>query len=261
MAFKAKDDLPDKEFNPFSLQNKKILITGASSGIGRATAIECSKMGAAVIITARNEERLQETFSRLEGHGHKKIIADLTITNDIDTLVESIDHLNGLVNNAGINKLLPPQFINENDLNMIFRTNTIAPILLIQKLLKKKKIQKGASIVFTSSIAGIYGATPANSMYSSSKGAINGFMMNIALDLINKGIRCNSVNPGHIKTNIMDHGMVTDEQLEEHKKKYPLGRFGKPEEIACGIVYLLSDASSFVNGISLVIDGGITANR
>jgi NAD(P)-dependent dehydrogenase (short-subunit alcohol dehydrogenase family) len=233
------------------LKNKTILITGASSGIGRATAIECSKLGAQVIITARNREKLQETFSQLEGDGHKKIIADLTITEDID-------QLHGLVNNAGINKLLLPQFINEKDLNMTFQVNTIAPILLTQKLLKKKKLQKGSSIVFTSSVAGVYSVTPGNSMYSASKGAINGFMKNIALDLLDKGIRCNSVNPGMVETNIMEHGMVTEEQLEEHKKKYPLGRFGKPEEIAYAIIYLLSDAASFVNGTSLVIDGGVT---
>jgi len=234
------------------------LITGASSGIGRATAIECSKMGATVIITARNEEKLQETFSQLEGAGHKKVIADLTVTDEIDKLVEATDPLDGLVNNAGINKLCPPQFINENDLNMIFRVNTMAPILLTQKLLKHKKIHKGASIVFTSSLDGVYTATPANSIYSSSKGAVNGFMMNLSLDLMGKKIRCNSVNPGYVETNILKHGMVTDEQLEEHKKKYPLGRFGKPEEIAYGIIYLLSDAASFMNGSSLIIDGGIS---
>ena len=243
-------------FNPFSLKNKVILITGASSGIGRATAIECSKMGAAVIITARNREQLQETFSQLEGNGHKIFIADLTKPEDIDKLAGSVDKLNGLVNNAGVNKLLPPQFINEKDLSMIFQVNTIAPILLSQKLLKSKKLEKGASIVFTSSIAGVYNVSPANSMYSSSKGAINGFMKNLALDLMEKGIRCNSVNPGHVETNIMEHGMVTEEQMKEHKKKYPMGRFGKPEEIAYGIIYLLSDASSFMNGTSLIIDGG-----
>jgi NAD(P)-dependent dehydrogenase (short-subunit alcohol dehydrogenase family) len=246
--------------NPFSLENKTVLITGASSGIGRATAIECSKMRATVIITARNVERLEETFSQLQGNGHGKIIADLTVTEDIEKLAESLSRLDGVVNNAGINKLLLPQFINEQDLNMTFRVNTIAPILLMQKLLKHKKITKGASIVFTSSVSGVYGVSPVNSMYSASKGAINGFMMNIALDLMSKGIRCNSVNPGMVETNIMDHGAVTEEQLEEHKKKYPLGRFGKPEEVAYAIIYLLSDAASFVNGTSLVIDGGITIN-
>jgi NAD(P)-dependent dehydrogenase (short-subunit alcohol dehydrogenase family) len=234
------------------------LITGASSGIGRATAIECSKMGARVIITARNEERLQKTFSQLEGDGHEKIIADLTATADIDKLANSVDQLHGLVNNAGINKLLLPQFINEKDLNITFQVNTIAPILLTQKLLKMKKLRKGSSIVYVSSVAGVYSSTPGNSMYSASKGAINGFMKNIALDLLNKEIRCNSVNPGMVDTNIMEHGIVTEEQLEEHKKKYPLGRFGKPEEIAYAIIYLLSDAASFVNGTSIVIDGGVT---
>jgi len=249
----------NEEKNPFSLKGKTVLITGASSGIGRATAIECSKMGANVIITARNEERLKETFSQLCGTGHIKIIADLAISEEIEKLAESVGKLNGLVNNAGINKLLLPQFINEKDLNETLQINTIAPILLTQKLLKKKKLLDGSSIVFTSSIAGVYGVSPANSMYSASKGAINGFMMNAALDLIKKGIRCNSVNPGTIETELITaKGTVSKEQLEEYKKKYPLGRFGKPEEIAYGIVYLLSDASAFVNGTSLVIDGGIT---
>ena len=249
----------NEEKNPFSLKGKTVLITGASSGIGRATAIECSKMGANVIITARNEERLKETFSQLCGTGHIKIIADLAISEEIEKLAESVGKLNGLVNNAGINKLLLPQFINEKDLNETLQINTIAPILLTQKLLKKKKLLDGSSIVFTSSIAGVYGVSPANSMYSASKGAINGFMMNVALDLIKKGIRCNSVNPGTIETELITaKGTVSKEQLEEYKKKYPLGRFGKPEEIAYGIVYLLSDASAFVNGTSLVIDGGIT---
>jgi len=249
----------NEKINPFSLKGKIVLITGASSGIGRATAIECSKMGANVIITARNEERLEETFSKLCGTGHIKIIADLAISEEIEKLAESVGKLNGLVNNAGINKLLLPQFINEKDLNETLQINTIAPILLTQKLLKKKKLLDGSSIVFTSSIAGVYGVSPANSMYSASKGAINGFMMNVALDLIKKGIRCNSVNPGMIETELITaKGTVSKEQLEEYKKKYPLGRFGKPEEIAYGIVYLLSDASVFVNGTSLVIDGGIT---
>ena len=250
-----------ENINPFSLENKIVLITGASSGIGRATAIECSKMGAQVIITARNEQRLEETYTQLTGTGHKKIIADLSVTCDIDKLVDTVESLNGLVNNAGINKLLLPQFINEKDLNETLQVNTIAPILLTQKLLKKKKMLKGSSIVFTSSTEGVFGVSPANSIYSASKGAINGFMMNMALDLMKKGIRCNSVNPGTVETDLITaKGAVTKEQLEEHKKKYPLGRFGKPEEIAYAIVYLLSEAAAFVNGTSLVIDGGVTLN-
>jgi NAD(P)-dependent dehydrogenase (short-subunit alcohol dehydrogenase family) len=261
MAINGENQKGTGGFNPFSLENKTILITGASSGIGRATAIECSKMGAKVIITARNGERLQETFSQLNGEGHNKILADLTISEDIERLVDSVPKLDGLVNNAGINKLLPPQFINEKDLNMTFQVNTIAPILVTQKLLKNKKLQNGSSIVFTSSIGGVYSVSPANSMYSASKGAINGFMMNIALDLMEKGIRCNSVNPGMVETNIMEQGVVSEEQLETHKKKYPLGRFGKPEEVAYAIIYLLSDASIFVNGTKLVIDGGVSIHH
>lgn len=247
-----------KDFNPFSLQDKTVLITGASSGIGRAAAVECSKMGAKVILTARNEEKLQETLALMEGDEHKIIKADLTRMEDINMLADSAGQINGLVNNAGINRLMLPQFINEKELNNTFQVNTFAPILLTQKLLKKKKLPKGSSIVFISSVSGVYGVYPANSIYSASKGAVNGFMRNTALDLLEKGIRCNAVNPSQIETNIMGDGMIAEEQLEELKKKYPLGRFGKPEEIAYAIVYLLSDAASFVNGTSLLIDGGIT---
>jgi NAD(P)-dependent dehydrogenase (short-subunit alcohol dehydrogenase family) len=247
-------------YNPFSLENKTILVTGASSGIGRAAAIECAKMGAQVIVTARNEERLTETLQILKNEmgGGSSITADLAVMEDIDRLVNAVPPLNGLVNNAGINKLLLPQFINEVDLTQMFQINTLAPILLTQRLLKKKKILKGASIVFTSSVGGVCKVSPANSVYSATKGAINGFMMNIALDLREKEIRCNSVNPGLVETNLMGHGTVTDEQLDILKKKYPLGRFGKPEEIAHAIIYLLSDASSWITGTNLVIDGGVT---
>ena len=262
MALKAKENLPAKEFKPFSLQNKKILITGASSGIGRATAIECSKMGAAVIITARNEERLQETFSRLEGPGHKKIIADLTVTDEIDKLIETIDSLDGLVNNAGIGgRLTPIKFIKEEEIDKILRVNTIAPLLLTKKLYTKNKINKNASIVFTSSVAGNLCITPGNTVYGMSKSALNAFMEFSALEMGRaKGIRCNCVNPGRIETPLIENKILSEEDRKNDIKKYPLKRYGRPEEVAYGIIYLLSDASGYITGTSLVIDGGLTAN-
>ena len=126
-------------YNPFSLDGKTILVTGASSGIGRATAIECSKLGATVIITGRNEERLKETLSQLEGSDYQYVVADVTNADEVNALVEAIPQLDGLVNNAGIQKYLPTPFINEEDLLKILRTNTIAPILLTRILVKKKK--------------------------------------------------------------------------------------------------------------------------
>jgi NAD(P)-dependent dehydrogenase (short-subunit alcohol dehydrogenase family) len=130
--------------------------------------------------------------------------------------------------------------------------------LLTQQLVKKKKLGKGGSIVFTSSTSGVYNAVIGNAMYSASKGAINGFMKNAALDLAAKNIRVNAVSPGMINTNILEDGIISAEQLEEDKKRYPLKRYGKPEEVAYAVIYLLSDASAWVTGSNLLIDGGIT---
>jgi NAD(P)-dependent dehydrogenase (short-subunit alcohol dehydrogenase family) len=245
-------------YNPYSLEGKTILITGASSGIGRITAIECSKLGAKIIITARNEERLNETFMQLHGEGHQQIIADLTVKEKLEYLAESLPQLDGLVNNAGINKLLPIQFINEIDFENIFKINTTAPVFLMQRLFKKKKFNKNASIVITSSIGGVFSVTPANAMYGMSKNAISSFMKFVALEMSVKGIRCNCVNPGMIETPLIDKPVLTLEDREKDIAKYPLKRYGKPTDVAFGIIYLLSDASSWVTGTSLVIDGGIT---
>lgn len=244
--------------NPFSLEGKTIFITGASSGIGRATAIECSKIGATVIITGRNKERLNETFCELEGEGHVQLIADLSIHDEIENLTNRLPTLDGCVNNAGFTKTLLTQFITFKSLDEIFKVNAIAPILLTQQLVKKKKINRSASIVFTSSTSGVYNAVLGNSMYSATKGAVNGFAKNVALDLASKKIRVNCVCPGMISTSILNEGIITNEQLNQDMKKYPLKRYGKPEEVAYAIIYLLSDASAWVTGSNLLIDGGLT---
>lgn len=245
-------------YNPFSLVGKTVLITGASSGIGKATAIECSKMGAKTIITGRNEERLNETLSLLEGDGHLTIVADLTDESSLSSLVESCPVIDGLVNNAGSTIMLPTQFVTREKLQYVLDVNTIAPILLTQMLLKKKKLTKGASVVITDSISGVKIASPGNVLYSTSKSAIDGFMKNAALDLASKNIRVNAVCPGMIATHILDDKVVSSEDMEADIKKYPLKRYGRPEEVAYAIIYLLSDASSFTTGASLVIDGGFT---
>ena len=246
-------------YNPFSLEGKTILVTGASSGIGRTTAIECSKMGAKVIITARNAQRLSETFSELQGEGHQQIIADLADTTSIENLVSQIDKIDGVVSNAGIANTEPIAFYKEEELETIFKTNTFSMMMLTKFLLKKKKLNKPASIVYTASIGNVYSAGVANGIYGASKCAIDGFMRTAAVELAPKGIRCNSVNPGMVETNIMtDNSRISAEQFEEDKKKYPLGRYGKPEDVAWAIIYLLSDASSWVTGTALKLDGGVT---
>lgn len=245
-------------YNPFSLEGKTVLVTGASSGIGRATAIECSKMGAYVIVTGRNDERLYETISMLEGKGHQIILADLATDDGIQNLADNCPKLDGLVNNAGYTHTMLTNFINREALSQQLEVNTIAPILLFQRLLKAKKIGKGSSVVFTASISGLCCAVLGNVLYSTSKSAINGFVKNAALDLANRNIRINAVAPGMVDTHILDAGTISEEQLEAERQRYPMKRFGKPEEVAYAIIYLLSDASSFTTGSTIVLDGGFT---
>ena len=245
-------------YNPFSLKGKTMLVTGAARGIGRATAIECSKMGAQVIVTARSQEMLIETINKLEGEGHSAIVADLNDNESIFRLIESVPKLDGVVLNAGISKLVPVQFVKENDLNDILRVNTIAPIVVVQQLLKKKKIGKGCSLVFTSSISGNCTFAPAHSIYSLSKAALTAFTKNAAVDLGAKKIRCNCVMPGMVETDLIHNSSLSQEDFDNDKRNYPLGRYGRPEEIAWGIIYLLSDASSFTTGANIILDGGFT---
>jgi NAD(P)-dependent dehydrogenase (short-subunit alcohol dehydrogenase family) len=244
--------------NPFSLEGKTILVTGASSGIGRAVAIECSRAGGSIIISGRNEDRLQETFESLYGDGHGLIVADLTVENELEMVSEVAAELDGIVHVAGILKYVPIQFVTQMKLNEAFSVNFFAPSMLSQKLIRKKKIKRGASVVFISSINGVYCSFVASSIYSSTKGALNGLVKGMALDLADKQIRVNSVCPGMIETGLLREGEITEDQITEDKKKYPLKRYGKPEEVAYAVIYLLSDASGWVTGTNLLIDGGYT---
>lgn len=242
-------------YNPFSLEGKTILITGASSGIGRATAIECSKMGAKVIITGRDNIRLSETYDKLEGSGHIKIVADLNLEEDILNLVAECPLLDGLVNNAGRGKSKPINFISLEDMNDVFATNLFGVALLTKYLLKKKKINKGGSIVFTSSISS-YITAPGLAIYASSKAAVSAYMRTCAIELGGKNIRSNAVLPGMVETRLINSGTYTDEDKKNDLNMYPLGCYGEPNDIAFAIIYLLSDAAKWITGTELVVDGG-----
>lgn len=243
-------------YNPYSLEGKTIFITGASSGIGKSAAIECSKLGATVIITARNEERLKETLSQLEGDNHKMIICDFNNLDEVAALIDSLPEINGVINNAGYTMFAPIQFIDENVMKGMYEVNTIAPIMILKSLVKKKKVKRGASVVFTSSLSGLGRTSVGNTMYAGCKGAISAFVQGAALELAPKGIRVNAVCPGMVETNILSSGTVSSEQIEEDKKIYPLKRYGKPEEVAWAMIYLLSDASGWTTGTNLILDGG-----
>lgn len=244
--------------NPFSLEGKTILVTGASSGIGKAIAIECSKLGAQLFILGRNENRLKETFNELSGEGHEYIVTDLSLSSSFKEFCSIIPCLDGIVHCAGLTKILPFQFVTKEDLDEVMNVNFYAPAELSRLLLKNKKINKESSVVFISSVSGVYCSAVASSIYSASKGAVNGLVKGMALDLAPKGIRVNCVNPGMVDTNILTESDITKEQLKEDMKRYPLKRYGKPEEIAYAVIYLLSDASKWVTGSNLLIDGGYT---
>ena len=244
--------------NPFSLEGRTVLVTGASSGIGRTTAIECSQMGANVIITGRDQARLDEVFSELEGEGHQAVIADLTQEEQLQGLLEQLPVVDGVVLCAGQGTVVPFKMADRKKQDPIFEINYFAPVELLRQLLKKKKLANGASVVFVSSIGGVDSITIGNSIYGASKAALNSAMRFCALELAPKKIRVNSVCPGMVNTKLIKGGAVSEEQHQADMQKYPLKRYGEPEDVANGIIYLLSNASSWVTGHSLVIDGGYT---
>ena len=248
-------------FNPFSLKGKTILVTGASSGLGQGIAIQCSKMGARVVINGRNVERLNETLAMMEGDNHVVVKADIATQEGIEKLVAEAPELDGYVNSAGIPSLIPLKSITRDYMENILSINTIAPITLTALLIKKKKLLKKSSVVIIGSINGCCIGNAGSSPYSSSKGALSGFIKAAALELAPRGTRINTISPGLVPTSMlgMTEEMYTREQLEEQMApNYPMKRLGKIDDIANGAVYLLSDASSWVTGQNLVIDGGYT---
>jgi NAD(P)-dependent dehydrogenase (short-subunit alcohol dehydrogenase family) len=241
----------------FSLVEKNVLITGASSGIGKAAAIVSSQNGANLIVQARNKDRLDRCIIALDNaKTNIPILGDLTLEEDLDKIVIECPSLDGLVLNAGIVKLSPVQFIKKSDLDLLFDTNVKSSILLVQKLLKAKKINKFASIVFVSSIAS-QKVTLGNAMYAASKGAVNSFTKALALELSPKKIRVNAILPGLVETDILGENS-NKEELSKHLNNYPLGRFGQPNDIAYLIQYLLSNESSWMTGNLIPIDGGFS---
>ncbi len=247
-------------YNPYSLEGKTIMVTGAGSGIGRATAVECAKMGARLILVDINHDGLEETRSVLESpeKEHLAYTVDLSDETVIADMVKDLPVVDGCSHNAGITNLVPVQFISTEEIERIHRVNFIAPVLLTKYLVKKKKLNRPSSIVFTASAGGVFCASVGNAIYASSKCAVDAYMRTAALELAVKGIRCNSVNPGMVETALISRGQVSAEQHEKDKENYPLGRYGQPIDIAHAIIFLLSDASSWITGTALKIDGGFT---
>ncbi len=243
--------------NPFSLQGKTILITGASSGIGQATAIACAQMGADVVITGRDAERLQATAD-LMGEAKGQIVADLIVQEDVEKLVAALPPLDGAVLCAGNSTTLPLQFGTREKFDDMFDVNFFAPVELLRLMYKKKVLQKGASVVLIASIGGTHSFMPGNGVYGASKAALNSVMKYAAREYASRKVRVNSICPGMVDTPLIHRGTITEEQLAEDAKRYPLGRYGRPDDIAHGAIYLLSDAASWLTGHDLVIDGGFS---
>ena len=245
-------------FNPFSLEGKTILVTGAASGMGKATANMCAKMGATVVAADYNSTGMCETMSQLEGTGHLSFVINLADESSWTELINNTPVLDGVANCAGIANMNPFTYISREEMDKVFSINFFGPVLFTKSLLKAKKLNKGSSVVFVSSVDGPRVVHAGNSVYSAGKSALVGMARNMAVDLAPKKIRVNCILPGTTDTPLIRTANVTEEMLAEMAKKFPLKRFGTPEDMANGIIYLLSDASSFVTGTELVIDGGYT---
>lgn len=242
--------------NIFSLSGKKILVTGASSGIGRAVAVQCSKMDAQVIVSGRNIQRLDETLSQMEGGNHLIAAGDITRKNDICKIVSELPSLDGIVHCAGIGHRKVCKQLEEVDIDNVMNINFKAPVMLQTEIQKSKKLSKGASIIFIASIAAespSYG----NAIYSASKGALVSYANCLGLELAQRQIRVNVISPAMVWTDLILNDSVTKEQLQEDEKKYPLKRYGQPQDVANLAVYLLSDAASWMTISNVKITGGV----
>ena len=252
-------------FNPLSLEGKTILVTGATSGIGQATAITCSKLGATIVATGRDKKRLQETMSCLDisyGKNHIDIVSDITTDRGLDELIGCIPTLDGVSDNAGTtNGNKPVKFIKDEELANVINTNALAHVKLARALFKKKLLNKNASYVFTASIGGVFSHVTGQSVYGLSKSAINTFMKYCAVEFSVRSIRCNSICPGMIKTPLICFDTLTEEDIAKDTEKYLLRRYGEPDEVANVNAFLLSEASSYITGASIVVDGGYSINH
>ena len=244
-----------EQYNPFSLEGKTILITGASSGIGKGIAIACSKIGANVIINGRNEKRLQETMAEMEGDENQLIVADLCDMSQLPVMVEKLPKLDGVVHCAGIGQRVLCKQLQETDIDSVMNINFKAPVMLQAEILKQKKINNGASIVLIASIAS-WSPSIGNSVYSASKGAIISYSNCLALELAPRKIRVNCISPAMVWTDLVTNDSIDVEALKEDEKKYPMKRYGTPEDIAGLALYMLSDISSWMTGSNVKISGG-----
>lgn len=236
------------------LTGKHILVVGASSGMGRVFARMISAEGATLSILARNEERLDATLSELSGEGHHKVVCDITDEEQVKNAVSPMSALDGVVFCAGISEYVPVKFVSTEKIERIFQTNYFGHISVIRMLLKKKLLNKGASLVFISSLSSVVGV-PGTLMYASSKAAINSAVKVLASELASQQMRVNAICPGIVKTEMLSSTNLSEEQFAEQEAQYPLG-LGTPEDVGYAVLYHLSDGSRWLTGNIMILDGG-----
>ena len=241
-------------YNPFTLTGKLILVTGASSGIGKGTALACAKMGATVILNGRNTERLNEVMKLMPEGGHRVMAADLSDRDAVKSMAVDMPKLDGIVMCAGVANRVPCKAVTQEDIDFVMRTNIEAPMLLQAELLAKKKVNKGASIVFVASRA-YESPSMGNAIYSASKGAVVSYAKCLALELASRQIRVNCICPGMVWTDMITN-VLSEEDLKIAEQNYPLKRFGQVDDVANLAIYLLSGASSWMTGGAIDISGG-----
>jgi len=250
--------------NQFSLTDKNIIITGASSGIGKQCAISCSQMGANVILIARNEERLKETYNLLDKGNHLYFSQDIKeydkIESIISEIVSKLGKIHGFIHSAGLEMILPLKMMKPEYYENLFSINVISGFEFARIISQKKYFDSnGASFVFIASVRGFLGE-PGAIGYCSSKGALISGVKVMALELINRNIRVNCVSPAIVETDMTKKlfDNIPADSKNEILKMHPMG-FGKPEDIANACIFLLSDASYWITGSNLIVDGGYSA--
>ena len=242
--------------DPFSLEGRRILVTGASSGLGRAIATACAKRGASVVLAGRDVARLDETRGALAGSGHHSVSADLVDADGRDRVVAECGAVDGVVHSAGVSRLSPIRMANAQHLADVWRINYEAPVLLTQKLLAKNQVKASGSILFLSSIAAFIGVAGVG-VYSGTKAALIATMRCLAMEVVKRGIRVNCLAPALVETPLLAATETVVANMDEQKAAYPLG-FGKPDDVANAAVFYLSPASRWITGTTLVMDGGLT---
>jgi NAD(P)-dependent dehydrogenase (short-subunit alcohol dehydrogenase family) len=237
------------------LKGKTILVSGASSGIGRQAAIQISRQGGTLFMTGRDEERLEETFNALEGDGHNMAAANLVDDESREALIKILPSLDGVVQCAGIVGPTPAKYIRSEDVKKMMSINYRTPVLLMASVLKNKKLNKGASVILMSSVVTI---SPyfGGALYAASKGAIEAYMKTLALELVDRKVRVNCISPGLVNTPLItdpakeSNVEIVDDSINRYVAKYPMG-IGEAEDVANTIIFLLSDEARWISGANI----------